>query len=104
MFLALARRVNMHDATTSQSESNRIKMFVRTSGITYLFYMETNLIELSQITEIELDGVDRRDYPDFCDAFICAAVWKDSGKALTNKELEQIDSSELNVLIHERLF
>jgi hypothetical protein len=79
-------------------------MIPRTSGITYLFGMEKNLILLSLVTEIEIEGVNHRDFPDFCDAFISAAVWKDSGKALTTKELEQIDCSELNTLIHERLF
>ena len=73
-------------------------------GMEYVLSMERNLIDLSQITEIELDGVDRRDYPDFCDAFICAAVWKDSGKALTNEELERVDADGVHELVHQRLF
>jgi len=79
-------------------------LLVENGGRGYLLSMEMILIDLSEITEIELDGVDRRDYPDFCDAFIVAAVWKDSGKALTNEELERIDTTDLNALVHERLF
>ena len=27
-------------------------------------------IKFSEVTNIELDGVDMKDYPDFCDAFV----------------------------------
>jgi hypothetical protein len=47
MFLALARRVNMHDATTSQSESNRMKMFVPILGRCYLNSMQDILNSLT---------------------------------------------------------
>jgi hypothetical protein len=66
--------------------------------------MEKTLIDLSEITEIEMDGVSPRDYPDFCDAFISAAIWKDSGKSLTHEELERIDPLIVNDLVHSRLF
>ena len=49
---------------------------------------------------IELDGIDSGDYPDFCDAYICAAMWDDTGKELTEDELEAL-SSENGMLINE---
>ena len=42
------------------------------------------------ITNIEFDGIDTKDYPDFCDAYISSAD-KD-GKPITNEELENLDS------------
>jgi ABC-type transport system involved in cytochrome c biogenesis ATPase subunit len=33
-------------------------------------------IDLSKVEDIELDGINTRDYPDFCDAFISGATYK----------------------------
>ena len=30
------------------------------------------------VVDAEIDGVDSRDYPDFCDAYFCYAVWEDT--------------------------
>jgi hypothetical protein len=40
-----------------------------------------------EVVDLEIDGVDSRDYPDFCDAFICAAVYADTGEALSDDDL-----------------
>jgi hypothetical protein len=40
----------------------------------------------------KVDGVDTRDAPDFSDAFISYAEWSDSGEALTEEELEELNS------------
>ena len=37
-------------------------------------------IDFSKISNIEFDSVDTSDYPDFCDAYICAA-WYDGESA-----------------------
>jgi hypothetical protein len=41
---------------------------------------------------LEVTGVDTRDYPDFCDAYICNATWED-GTELTDAELEQLNET-----------
>lgn len=41
-------------------------------------------------TEIEFDGIDESDYPDYCDAFICSAVIDD--RYLTDDELDMLNS------------
>ena len=41
----------------------------------------------SKLDDIEIEGVDPSDYPDFCDAFISSATWKDTGEDLTDDEL-----------------
>ncbi len=45
-------------------------------------------IEMSEIENIEIEGVDTRDYPDFCDAFISYAEYK--GRECTDSELEYL--------------
>lgn len=42
------------------------------------------------VTDVEIDGVDINDYPDFCDAYFTRAVFDDTGEALTDAELEEL--------------
>lgn len=46
-------------------------------------------LDYSQIENVELDGVDTRDYPDFCDAYIASATYK--GRDMTEVELERLN-------------
>ena len=43
------------------------------------------------ITNIEVDGVDFKDAPDFADAFISAADY--DGREMTEEELEQLNKN-----------
>ena len=43
-----------------------------------------------QVVDIEVDNVDPRDYPDFCDAYFSYAVYEGSGVELTDDELAQL--------------
>jgi hypothetical protein len=49
------------------------------------------------IDNIEVDGIDTKDYPDFCDAFIISADYK--GKPMTDKQIEEIN--EDSDFVHE---
>ena len=40
------------------------------------------------ITNVEVDGVDIKDYPDFCDAFISSADY--NGKPMTEEEIDEL--------------
>ena len=44
-----------------------------------------------RICDIEVDGIDYSDAPDFCDAYISAATWEDTGEPLTEAELEELN-------------
>lgn len=47
-----------------------------------------------KFVDFEVDGIDTRDYPDFCDAFICAAnVVETSGhvREATDEELDKLN-------------
>ena len=41
------------------------------------------------IDNIEVDGIDTKDYPDFCDAFIANADY--DGKPMTDEQLDELN-------------
>ena len=47
--------------------------------------------DLDKLEDIEIEGIDYTDYPDFCDAFIASASL--DGKELTEDELEFINDT-----------
>lgn len=58
------------------------------------------------IVDIEIDGIDSRDYPDFCDAYFSHANYADTLEPLTDDELEDFTENNLdllNALCHERM-
>jgi len=58
---------------------------------------------MGSIINIEFGGVDIADYPDFCDAFIEYAEWEDTGKSLTDDELEALDMGDYSEEIYESI-
>jgi len=46
-------------------------------------------MKLEQITNIEAEDVDYRDYPDFCDAFIVSADL--NGVPMTEEQIEELN-------------
>ena len=56
-------------------------------------------IDTSQVEDIEIDGIDTRDYPDFCDAFILEATYK--GREMTDEELEALN--EDSDFVHDKV-
>ncbi len=69
-----------------------------------ILWQRLTALDYSKIDDVELDGVDTRDYPDFCDAFIASATYK--GKEMTEKQLEKLnnDSSFIYDCVIARLF
>jgi hypothetical protein len=68
-----------------------------------------NVVEYKnrQVEIVEIDGVDPRDYPDFCDAYVFDAVWVDTGESLTDVEMEDITDLHgdvVNEMAHDQLF
>ena len=58
-------------------------------------------LELKEIDNIEIDGIDTKDYPDFCDAYITSADYK--GKEMTEDELDCLND-EYGEFVHEKVF
>ena len=57
--------------------------------------------------DIEIGGIDHKDYPDFCDAYIESATWQDSGEKLNSKEMEDLYSiyeDGINAMAHESFY
>ena len=55
-------------------------------------------IDINLVTELEVDGVDTRDYPDFCDAYFSYGVWLNTDKELTEHELDLLAEQYPDVL------
>jgi hypothetical protein len=56
------------------------------------------------IENIEVDGIDAKDYPDFCDAFIARADY--DGKEMTEEQLDELneDSDFVYECVQNHLF
>lgn len=50
------------------------------------------------VVDVEVDGVDSTDYPDFCDAYFYGAVFADTGEELGDLELEALQQKYPDVL------
>lgn len=57
-------------------------------------------IELNgrEVIGLEVDGVDVRDYPDFCDAHFSRAIYHDNLQELEDSELDQLADKYGDVL------
>lgn len=51
---------------------------------------EKPIFTIDLVEDLEVDGVDTKDYPDFCDAYFSHGVWKETGIELTEDELENL--------------
>jgi len=56
------------------------------------------------IDNIELDGIDTRDYPDFCDAYIVSADY--DGEAMSDAQIDILneDYSFIHDCVYNQLF
>ncbi len=48
-------------------------------------------MDYTKITNIEFDGIDHQDYPDYCDAFISSADY--DGEEMTEEQLEEVNDN-----------
>ena len=67
---------------------------------------ETNMkIDFNKIDNMEFDGIDFADYPDFVDAFLVAADY--DGKELTEEQIDYINDAHydfVNEQVYQSLF
>lgn len=58
----------------------------------------------SKISNVEVDGIDYADAPDFCDAYISSADY--NGRQMTDAELEELsdDGDFIHDAIHNQLY
>ena len=48
-----------------------------------------------EVTDVEVDGLDMKDYPDFVDAYIDSAKFVSSGKELDDVQLEKLQEQNV---------
>jgi hypothetical protein len=46
------------------------------------------------IVDVEVEDIEPSDYPDFCDAWVSAARWEDTGEPLSEPELEELNDNK----------
>ena len=66
--------------------------------------MKTKILNYDLIDNIEVDGIDTNDYPDFCDAFIVSANY--DGQPMSEAQIDELneDSSFLHDCVYNQLF
>lgn len=52
---------------------------------------ESAKLDYSKIEDVELDGIDTNDYPDFSDAYIASATY--DGREMTDAELDVLNDN-----------
>lgn len=62
--------------------------------------LKLKIMDTTKINNIEFDGIDYKDAPDFCDAFIISADY--NGKEMTYEQLNNIN--ENSDFVHEELY
>lgn len=56
-------------------------------------------LDYTKIEDVEVDGIDTNDYPDFCDAYIASATYK--GREMTDEELDTLN--EDNSYVYDKV-
>ena len=54
-----------------------------------------------EVTDVEVDGVNQKDYPDFCDAYIESSKFVSSGKELNDDELEKLKEENADLFFED---
>lgn len=56
--------------------------------------------DYEKIHDIEVEGIDLRDYPDFCDAYISFATY--DGVPMTDEQLDELNND--STFVYEQAF
>lgn len=59
-------------------------------------------LNYSLISNIEFKGINHRDYPDYCDAYIVSAEY--DGKEMTQEQIKMLDSDFVYEKLMEQIF
>jgi hypothetical protein len=59
-------------------------------------------LNYSLISNIEFKGINHRDYPDYCDAYIVSAEY--DGKEMAQEQIEMIDADFFYEKLIEQIF
>jgi len=62
------------------------------------------MIDTSRVRDVQVEGIDYKDYPDFCDAYISDAIY--CGRDMTELELDELNNCYgefVNLKAHEQI-
>ena len=54
-----------------------------------------------KVVDVEVDGIDMKDYPDFCDAYFSSAIFEDTLEELTDDQLDELRELYPSELLEE---
>jgi hypothetical protein len=63
-----------------------------------VLFKNKKTMDYKKIDNIEIDGIDTKDYPDFCDAYISSADY--DGVPMTDEQLDELNEDEDYVYGH----
>jgi len=89
------------DENRFASQNSEIKDPIQTGDIDQIHQDQRDSqqpinIDVNKLQDIEVDGIDRSDYPDFCDAYISAASYE--GRPLTDDELDWLNNEHPEIV------
>jgi hypothetical protein len=58
-------------------------------------------LDLKKVDNMEFDGIDHKDYPDYCDAYCCGADY--DGVPMTDEQLEELNDEHRD-FVSEKLW
>jgi hypothetical protein len=50
------------------------------------------MMDLKKIDNIEVDGIEHKDYPDYCDSYISSADY--DGEPMTEEQIDDLNNNE----------
>ena len=66
---------DLNGAGKAKKEYHAIKQQLKKLGVNENSSSPTKL-DIKRVHDIEVDGIDKRDYPDFCDAYVTSAIYE----------------------------
>lgn len=62
------------------------------------YYKKNKMIDINNVINLDIEGVNASDYPDFCDAYFSSGYWSGTGNKLTEKELDVLSNQYPEIL------
>jgi hypothetical protein len=51
-----------------------------------------------KVVDVQVEGVDSKDYPDFCDAYFSYAVFQDTGEPLDDDDMDLLNEVYTDII------
>lgn len=75
-----------------------LEMYFREKHLMFLGDGEAMKLDLEKVHDVEVEGIDTKDYPDFCDAYISFATY--DGEPMSDEQLDKLNENRDFVYEH----